>query len=416
MNNQSCFAGKNLLILGSMDHYYLTFLVTHLKKYFKATHEFNFISYAREYGVSATERRIRDMIRDDGISVVIIFSVATDFELSPLFFQSLKPLTKVVFWFFDDDSFFEVAMKYFGQAGHAVITTDYLPTFAYARYEITAIHSPAMHTKEMYHPVDIAKDIDVSFVGDCTKSNRQDYIDFLCANGVNVESYGYGSKNGSVSWQELPAVYSRSKIVLSFNQIDWPHWMNADEPMLNRVRQNKSHFAQVAMTRSFFLSEFAPGLYSTAETGKELDVFHDKRELLEKVRFYLKNENKRNEIAENGYRKAVNCYEISVEMPRMLGELASALEKAGEFLNPRHDHIYLSRAFKVKSVNGLTFSMYILLGLGRIRNAAELFLRLFSYGPAAFLSGFIRGTARSLTVVFHKLTGKYSKIYRKWNY
>ena len=101
------------------------------------------------------------------------------------------------------------------------------------------------------------------------------------------------------------------------------------------------------------------------------------------------------------------------EAKKELVEIVDFLKNPEKYVFEPHENIYLSSAFKRKSINGLTFSMLILLGLGRISNAIELFFRLFQYGPGAFAAGFFQGTARSLAVVFHKLTGKYSRVYKK---
>ena len=62
------------------------------------------------------------------------------------------------------------------------------------------------------------------------------------------------------------------------------------------------------------------------ETGKEIDVFHDEKELLEKVKYYLSSDCRREEIALNAYKKAIENYESEIYIHRTLKTLENVLE------------------------------------------------------------------------------------------
>ena len=406
-NDKTSFSGKKLLMLVCLDNIpYWNFLEENFRRYFGEVIRFNFIEYSRQNGISATERRIRELIEENGIDMVFAFSLASDFELSPSFYLSLKDRVPLVCWFFDDDSFCEVISRYYGQAATAVVTTDYLPLASYSKLGIPAVYySPVQDTK-IFFPVGVKKDIDVCFLGDCTKSNRSEFIEFLAAAGVKIETYGFGSKNGFVAQEGVSALFSRSKIVLCFAKVDGLTWLTQDDPLLGRVRQNKGHFSQVALTGSFCLSEYAPSLGRIAEIGKEVEVFGDKKELLEKVRYYLSHEKEREAIAANARKRAVASFSAETAFPRFMNELSAVLADR-RFENPYSREIFLSDGFKAKAVNGLTFSLFILLASGRLGNALELSLRLFGYGSRAFLAGFPAGCLRASTVLYHKISGKY---------
>ncbi|KAF0126465.1 MAG: hypothetical protein FD189_2310 [Elusimicrobia bacterium] len=406
MENNKPFSDKNLLLLVTLrEHQYIDYLAGDLEKYFKRTHVFNFIGYSREHGLSATEDRIRELIRENDIYLVLVIQLATDFELSPEYYASLRGPAKLVFWFFDDDMYFSAVSKYYAAAADAVMTHDYFPSLAYKQLGIPSIYATPIYDPEIFHPVPAAKDIDVCCVCDCTKADRMEYIDFLTAGGIKVETYGHGSKNGFLPEErDISAIYSRSRIVITFSRLDKPRWPVSDDPLLERVRQNKGHFAQIALTRSFCLSEYAPALNLIAGIGSEVAVFNDKNELLSQVRYYLAHDKEREEMADRAYETAKRTFVGAVAFPKLLHELRKTLDDQAP-VEPGASPPALSAAFRSNIVNGLTFSFFILLGEGRFSNAGELLTRLFRCGPRAFLSGFPAGTIRALTVFFHKLTG-----------
>ena len=94
----------------------------------------------------------------------------------------------------DDELYLGVYSKYYSQIADAVITTDYFGVSEYQKLDIPAIFYFSSHTKNNYYPVKIDKEIDVCFIGDCTKNDRMDYVNHLIKNGVSVETFGKGSK------------------------------------------------------------------------------------------------------------------------------------------------------------------------------------------------------------------------------
>ncbi|MDD5473276.1 MAG: glycosyltransferase [Candidatus Methanoperedens sp.] len=397
---KNTFFDKNILLLFPTDeNQYFNFHYGALKNYFQNIYRFNFVEYFRKKGIRNTERYIANLISDKEIDIVMSYPFATDYQLSVEFYSSLKKKIKIVFCMFDDENYFDVYSKYYCQIADAVITVDYFSVFGYEKLGIPSILFLPVFSKNNYHPVETEKDIDVCFLGNCIKNDRMKYINFLINNGIKVETFGIGSKNGFVEWNELSKIYSRSKINLNFAKLDKLNWINKDEPLLNRVRQDKGRPTEIALTRSFCLSEYSPSLKYIFEIGKEIDVFHNKEELLGKVKYYLSNESKREEIAYNAYKKALENYETEIYIPKVLKELNSILENTDKS-KTENIRIYLSESFKIKSINGLTFSTFVLIKNGKIKYALELFAELFKYGVFNFLTGFYGGTIR---IIRHKL-------------
>jgi spore maturation protein CgeB len=86
---------------------------------------------------------------------------------------------------------------------------------------------------------------------------------------------------------ELPQLYASAKINLNIYHVQCIHAPNP------RVYD-------VLACGGFLLTTYNPGLEDEFEIGRHLDVFHTKEELVEKVHYYLGQESKRREIAQQG--------------------------------------------------------------------------------------------------------------------
>ena len=78
------------------------------------------------------------------------------------------------------------------------------------------------------------------------------------------------------------------------------------------------------------LSEYAPGIEKLFDIGSEIDVFENERELVEKVRFYLSHEDKREAMAAKAHARALEQYDEGKFWPRLTSAIeARARERRG---------------------------------------------------------------------------------------
>jgi hypothetical protein len=405
---QNYFSDKNILyLLPSNKNQYLNFICDELKKCLTNICHFNFVEYSYQYGIRNTEKYINNFISEKKIDIVFSSPFAANYQLSVEFYASLKNKTKIVFWMWDDEAYFDSHSKYYCQIADAVITSDFFSVYAYQKLNIPSIFFSTTHPQYIYFPIETTKDIDVCFIGGCNQRDRMEYINFLIDNGINVETFGEGSKNGFLSWNKFSNILSRSKIALNFNKLSDLLWMNKDELLLNRVRQSGGHWCESALTRTFCLAEYTPNIHIFAEVGKEVDIFNSKEELIEKVRYYLSHADKREVIAENAYKKAITNFIPQVIIPNILKELEKILGK-NNIQKTEKVEIFLSRTFKVNSINGLTFTMFVLIKNKKVSHALELFRELFKYGIFIFFAGFYGGTVRAIKNMMMLLKTKIS--------
>ena len=71
----------------------------------------------------------------------------------------------------------------------------------------------------------------------------------------------------------------------------------------------------------FMLTNYQPEIEEYFEIGKEIEVFHNLEELMEKADFYLKHEDKRMRIAMNGYQKVRDYHTYSKRLEQILEEV-----------------------------------------------------------------------------------------------
>ncbi len=381
------------------------FNASQLIKCFAGGRIFYFSDSINRFGIKRTEEEIKKIIREEGASIVFFAPNGDSYELSIEFFRGLKEEfgLKCVLWVLDDEMIFDVLTKYYSQAFDAAVTTDYYAAFAYNKLGLPALYYFSSYLKGDLYPVDIEKDIAVSFIGDCSKADREEHISYLKDNGIDVRSFGDGTAGGFLKKEELPLIFSRSKINLNFTRLDkaGPNsWFLEDNALTNIIRQNKGRPMEIALTRSFCLSEASPSLGSVFEEGKEIDAFRSKEELLEKVKYYLKNGTERQQMAECAYRKAISRYEADIFFPVLSDRLCEALEK-GRYL-PEEKNIYKDAAFKRNHVIRLSIVMLYQLSRLRMLPAAETLVSLFRYGIIVFLVSF----AKAIRITSLKLSSR----------
>ena len=256
-----------------------------------------------KHGKRGAENFIKRILEQNDIKVVIYHPDSSSFHFSLDFFEDLHKKFFTVFMVGDTDHFFNIKDIYYAQCMDLVVVFDCLSRYRFRRYGIDAISFNGSYDKEKYFKIDsLKKNIAVSFVGDiANKINRKTYIDYVAKHGIFVETFGTGSKTGKVSHEKVVEIYNSSKINLNFAGLLTKNPF-IKEPNINlRLRQIKGKNNEVSMCGSIVLSEYAPGTEEMFEIGKEIDVFHDEEEMVEKIRYYLVHEAEREEIAKNGY-------------------------------------------------------------------------------------------------------------------
>jgi len=117
---------------------------------------------------------------------------------------------------------------------------------------------------------------DVSFVGSCY-GRRKDYVEYLRNHGLSVFAFGSGWDDGQIDAKRMIEIYSESRINLGFSGIGY----SMKETCL------KGRDFEVPMTGAVYLTTAQPDLDRVFHVGDEVHIYHDKLDLLNKLRMLL---------------------------------------------------------------------------------------------------------------------------------
>lgn len=155
---------------------------------------------------------------------------------------------------------------------------------------------------------------DVCFVG-ALYPEREKLLTEVRKLGVNLKIFGWknwlnsslaGNYYGPLfSPEEITKAYSLAKISLNSNL----------QPQNGGV--NLKTF-EIPAAGGFQISDNQPELKNIFEPGKEIETYETASELLDKIEFYLANENNRKEIALAGYRRVLKDHTLNERIKTVL--------------------------------------------------------------------------------------------------
>ncbi|OPY92118.1 MAG: Spore protein YkvP [Syntrophaceae bacterium PtaU1.Bin231] len=167
---------------------------------------------------------------------------------------------------------------------------------ALAKYVVEGavpLYLPEGANPDVHRPHDLAKTVDVSFIGQCY-GNRRETIERLRQRGVAVEAYGHGWPAGPLSAEEMVRMYSRSRINLGFGGV-----MGHRETYCLKGRD-----FEIPMSGGLYLTEHHPELERFYEIGTEIVTWTDHEDLVKKIRYLLSHPEEAEAIRQKGFRRA----------------------------------------------------------------------------------------------------------------
>lgn len=178
----------------------------------------------------------------------------------------------------------------------------------------TPLYLPEGANPEIHRPYDEEKLYDVSFVGQCY-GNRPGIIARLREAGVRVEAFGPGWPGGSLSMEEMVRTWSRSRINLGFGGV-----LGHKETYCLKGRD-----FEVPMSGGLYLTEHHEELIPFYEIGREIVTYSGFDDLLEKIRWLIREPDQAETIRIAGRARALREHTWEMRFDRvfrMLGVLA----------------------------------------------------------------------------------------------
>ncbi len=162
-----------------------------------------------------------------------------------------------------------------------------------------AIWMPFYYDSDINFPMELAKNYDVSFVGNIY-GDRKDYISHMKKRLGHLK-YFYGN-----SYQkDQNKIYNESKIVLNFPN----------------VRELNFRVFEALGSGSFLLNGQSYETMELFEDNKDIVFFDDMNDLTEKIEFYLESENERKRISSSGHRKVYEYHTLDRRVKSILQTL-----------------------------------------------------------------------------------------------
>jgi len=243
---------------------------------------------------------------------VTLFSLYTD-QFEPTIVEQLREHTKTL-CFFHDDTWRVEYSRYWARHFDFFTTPD---VYGETKYREIGLHNaicfPFGCNEQIFHKMDIPKKYDVSFVGGW-HPYREWLIKRLEKSGVNVQVVGHRWQNGEVDQDVMVRLFNESRINLNLsNSASWDvrYLTSSFWAPINRLRskknreQMKARIFEVNGCGSFQLSYYVEGMSHCYEIDREIAVYADADDLVEKVKFYLAHEELRESIAEAAYQRTL---------------------------------------------------------------------------------------------------------------
>lgn len=233
--------------------------------------------------------------------------------------QTVKSITKLgirVFSYNNDDPFSKVPSEFYWR--HYTKSTKLCNhNFVYREKNLKEFRTLGIHNSSLLrsyyieshnYPIkEIKIEYDVVFIGHFEDDGRDEALLALINTGVKVNIFGgelwknsklynnlkYNITLGHFDLEEYNRLLNKTKIALVF--------LSKHNHDTYTRRCFEIPAAQVMM-----VSEYTNDLNSMFEDEKEVVFFHDKEQLIEKVKYYLVNDKERDSIAKNGYKRVLS--------------------------------------------------------------------------------------------------------------
>ena len=171
---------------------------------------------------------------------------------------------------------------------------------------------------------------DVTFVGQ-PHSDRREVAERIKDSGIDLRCWGNGWPEGRASQEDMIRIFSESRINLNLTKgsgaIDikqiakifmnrraddtyYLHsplmWVDNAKSFLNKRREQiKGRNFEIPGCGGFLLTADADNLGDYYASGKEIVIFKDALDLIEKAKYYLEHEEERAGIAKAGYERTI---------------------------------------------------------------------------------------------------------------
>ena len=298
-----------------------------------------------QLGFKDFQLELKELCKNSDLLIFTLFS--SSHVLSPSLIREIKGNAFLVLFSFDDTIYSTHISINYAQILDLVVSTDFFGRGLFDQLGVKTIFYP--FTRFLKRPSSIPKNkkIDISFIGNIDVYDRYEYIDALKDSGYKVEVFGKGSKNGFLSKEKFIRTILNTKINLNFTKVRLSQSVLFHEPWRAQSRHIKGRPFEIFSLGSFCLSEWAPSSKYLFGGELKLPQFFNKKELVDKVSYYLKNEEERNQIAFESNLIYQKYYAIPKSLIQLFNEIHNESLNFNRLVTPinfKESIYYLQRA------------------------------------------------------------------------
>jgi spore maturation protein CgeB len=295
---------------------------------------FDYMEVIEEKGREAMNRMLLDTAKGERPNLVLVIPF-TD-QLIPEVIDEINQYAPTVGYFYDDMWRIEYA-RFWARHFRFITTSDVngVRKFRTAGHT-NVIFSPFASNQHAYYKKDVPKKYDVSFVGQYHPL-RAWYIREIRRAGFNVHVWGAGWRTGQLDHDKMVGVFNQTKLNLNLsNSVSWDlrYLLSSPRAIKNTLgaalqkgrkthEQVKGRHFEINACGSCQLSFYVEGLEQCYKIGDEIDVYSSPAELVDKIDYYLKHEDEREEIAKRGYERTLAEHTMEKRLRAILKVAAS---------------------------------------------------------------------------------------------
>ena len=278
---------------------------------------FDFMGELRDSGKAGMNKKLLELV-NKWRPEVTIFSLYTD-QFQPETVNLLRADSKT-FCFFHDDTWRVEYSRYWAHQFDFFSTPDIYGELKYREIGLTnAIYFPFGCNEKIFRKMNVPQEYDVSFVGGWHPF-REWLISRIRKSGISVEVLGHHWPKGEIDQEGMVELFNKSRISLNLsNSSSWDVRYLASSPraFVNRLRskknieQMKARIFEINGCGAFQLSYYVEGLENCYIIDKEIAVYADPDDLIDKIKFYLAHEELRESIALAAYKRTLDHHTFS---------------------------------------------------------------------------------------------------------
>lgn len=171
---------------------------------------------------------------------------------------------------------------------------------------------------------------DVTFIGHYEADRRVEMLKAIVDRRIRLRLFGPGKREGSGDWDRAVGAFAQMRHLVPVRAV-WNEDYNRALcgakialcflSKLNRDTYTRRCF-EIPASGTLMLSEYTPDLATLFKEGVEAEFFRSEAELVEKVEYYLANEDARARVADAGRRRVIaDGHDVVSRMREMLSHI-----------------------------------------------------------------------------------------------